>query len=194
MVPAQVKGNCSLFERIIHTFIQHVFCSTQKRWSHALCWFIHTRMHGWAQRELVSGDGHFLVNVQVQTRKKAMQVALKRRRKNLKFQNAQFVVPSTALLWFSQINLSEKPEPKLLHLIRARYNCLYNPVAPSSLIRTVWEFLQQNNINNNIKIIIHIDIPFFSRRKLLRKPTCVYACFSVCLVDSATNLTWGEVT
>lgn len=37
---------------------------------------------------------------------------------------------------------------------------LHNPVAPSSLIRMVWEFLQQNNINNHIKIMIHIYIPF----------------------------------
>lgn len=37
---------------------------------------------------------------------------------------------------------------------------LYNPAVPSSLIRMVWEFLQQNNISNDIKIIIHIHIPF----------------------------------
>lgn len=61
------------------------------------------------------------------------------------------------------LNPSESPEPKpSTSSGRDTTVCveLYSPVAPSSLIRMVLEFLQQYNVNNNIKIIVHIYIPF----------------------------------
>lgn len=101
--------------------------------------------------------------------------------------------------WFTPKIQLKPAKPKPLHIIGERDGTvcmeLYNPVAPSSLIRIVWEFLRQNNINSNIKIIVHIYMAFiFYRRKLWTKPTCVFVYFLVCLVDSALNLTWGEAT
>lgn len=69
---------------------------------------------------------------------------------------------------------------------------LYKVVPPSSLIRMVQEFLQRNNINSNIKIIVYIYILFFFlQEEVMNKKQLVFMLIFLC--DSDFNLTWSEV-